>query len=214
MKKIGLACEGVTDRVVIKNILCGYFSISSPQRYINELSPPVGGWRPLLTHLTTERFRDDVESHDYIILQIDTDVSADFDVNHTDDSGNPLTTQKLIEKIVVMMVAKMGEGDIDFYADNSEKIIFAICVHSIECWLLVFYDTSNAYIIDCSCEENLRKFKFPRNTQLTKKPRNYEIISAPFLESANIITVAEKNESFNHFIQQLQRITISASAPS
>ncbi len=214
MSKIGLACEGITDRVVITNILCGYFSISSPQRYIKELSPPVGGWRPLLSYLTTERFRDDVENHDYIILQIDTDVSSDFDVNHADDSGNPLTTPQLIEKIVAMMVAKMAEGDIDFYTDNSEKIIFAISVHSIECWLLVFYDTNNTYAIDCSCAENLRNFKFPKNTQLAKRSHNYGIISTPFLELANIITVAAKNESFNHFIQQLQQITISASAPS
>ncbi|MEN9373926.1 MAG: hypothetical protein RIR79_1478 [Pseudomonadota bacterium] len=214
MEKIGLACEGVTDRAVIKNILCGYFSIQSPQRHINELSPPEGGWRPLLNYLKTERFRDDVESHSCIILQIDTDVSADFGVQHTDDSNNPLSVIKLIERIVAMMVAKIADGDADFYADNSGKIIFAICVHSIECWLLVFYDTSNAYTIDCSCEENLRKFKFPRNTQLTKKPRNYEVISAPFLESANITTVAAKNESFNYFIQQLQPITISTSAPS
>lgn len=214
MEKIGLACEGVTDRAVIKNILCGYFSIQSPQNYINELSPPQGGWNPLLNYLKTERFRDDVESHSCIILQIDTDVSADFDVKHTDDSGNLLTPIELIERIVAMMRAKIAEGDSDFYADNSQKIIFAICVHSIECWLLVFYDTTSTHAMDYSCKENLKKFKFPCNTQLAKKQRNYDIISAPFLEPANITTVAAKNESFNHFIQQLQPITISASAPS
>lgn len=214
MEKIGLACEGVTDRAVIKNILRGYFSIQSPQRHINELSPPEGGWRPLLNYLKTERFRDDVESHSCIILQIDTDVSADFGVQHTDDSNNPLSAIKLIERIVAMMVDKIADGDADFYADNSGKIIFAICVHSIECWLLVLYDTTNAHAIDYSCKENLKEFKFPCKTQLAKKQRNYDIISAPFLEKDNINTVAEKNESFNHFIQQLQPITISTSAPS
>ena len=208
MKKIGLACEGVTDRAVLKNILCGYFSIASPEQFIKELSPPEGGWNPLLNYLKTERFRDDVENSSHTILQIDTDVSADFGIQHTDDSNNPLPAIQLIEKIVAMMIDKIADGDSDFYTDNSEKIIFAICVHSMECWLLVLYDTTNAHAIDYSCKENLKEFKFPRNTQLAKKQRNYDIISAPFLEKDNINTVAAKNESFNHFIQQLQRIKI------
>jgi len=204
MKKFALACEGSTDKVVIKNILRGYFSIQNPQKDIAELSPPEGGWRPLLTYLTRERFREDVENHEYIILQIDTDVSIDFDIAHTDTLGNKLTTNQLIEKVVEKLISQMNSGQIDFYHDYAEKIIFAISVHSIECWLMV-YHAEPINLLDCFNE--LRKVKFP-NMQVAKKVRNYEYISQPFLEREIIELVAQKNESFKHFIQQLQPISL------
>ncbi len=44
MKKFALACENSkTGKVVIKNILRGYFAIQNPQQEIAELSPPEGG---------------------------------------------------------------------------------------------------------------------------------------------------------------------------
>jgi hypothetical protein len=205
MKKFALACEdSKTGKVVIKNILRGYFAIQNSQQDIAELSPPEGGWRPLLTYLTCERFREDVENHQFIILQIDTDVSHDFDIPHTDNLGNQLTTLELIEKVIEKLIFQMNSGQIDFYQDYAKKIIFAICVHSIECWLVAHYGKSENLL---NCLTELKTFKFPNNLQVAKKVRNYDLISQPFLIRQHIETVAQKDKSFKHFIQQLQLIS-------
>lgn len=205
MKKFALACEGITDKVVIKNILRGYFSIQNPQKDIAELSPPEGGWRPLLTYLTRERFRQDVENHKFIIIQIDTDVSKDFNIAHTDHFGNPLTTQQLIEKVVETLIFHINSGQIDFYQDYAEKIIFAISVHSVECWLVAYYAESQNLL---NCFNELRNLKLPNHIQVAKKVRNYDYISQPFLHPENIETVRNKDPSFKYFIKQLTQITI------
>lgn len=204
MKKFALACEGSTDKVVIKNILRGYFSIQNPQKEIAELSPPEGGWRPLLTYLTRERFREDVENHEFIILQIDTDVSNDFDISHTDNFGNKFTTIQLIENIIEKLISQINSGQSDFYQAYAEKIIFAISVHSIECWLITYY-AEPINLLDCFDE--LRKIKFPNNFQVSKNYAKYNILSQPFLKRENIELVLQKNESFKHFIQQLKPIS-------
>jgi hypothetical protein len=60
------------------------------------------------------------------------------------------------------------------------------------------------------CDEVLKETKLPNNIQFSKsrKPRCHEKLSLiAFKTRENIELVAQKNESFNHFIQQLQPIS-------
>lgn len=86
MAKFGLACEGVTDQIVIENILCGFYkNLEDLDEDIQPLQPPFdettkkqsdfSNWELLLKYLSTKRFRDDVLNSEYIIIQIDTDDS-------------------------------------------------------------------------------------------------------------------------------------------
>ncbi len=222
MKRFALASEGGqyrTDNAVLKNVLRGYFTIQDPQRDITELSPPLGGWNLLLNYLRGERFEVDLETHQIVIVQIDTDVSTDFGVFHQDETGQVLEDLELIAKITEKLIACMNENDDEFYQTYSEKIVFAIAVHSIECWLVAHYDAQNKLCFDCrikarqkiskpDCFEELKTFKFSNNTQLAKKQKNYAAISEPFLIRTNIETVSQKNASFNHFIQQLTTLSL------
>lgn len=220
MKKFGLACEGVTDKATIRNILCGYFSIKNPADEIGEPEAPFGqtdggGWRPFLQYLTLERFQDDFENFEFLILHIDTDVSKDFDVPHKDEGGNLLSAEVLVENIISKLKEKINEKESGVYEEYADKIIFAISVHSIECWLLVYY-AECVELHDCSvkvcsnsfCFNKLKSVKFPKNTQLAKKRHNYDVISEPFSKRKNIDAVAQKDPSFHIFIQSLAAIEL------
>lgn len=215
MKKFGLACEGVTDKATLKNVLCGYFSIENPDDVIGEPESPFdqsngGGWRPFLQYLTLERFQDDFENFEFLILHIDTDVSKDFDVPHEDENGNTLPAEVLVENIIFKLKEKINEKESGVYEDYADRIIFAISVHSIECWLIAHY-AEQVEIHDCF--DKLKSIKFPNNMQLAKKQRKYDVISSPFLERKNIEAAANKNLSFRIFIQSLESIKNTIELP-
>jgi len=110
MAKFALACEGVTDQIVIENILCGFYKeYDDLDEEIQPLQPPYdattqkqkedefGGWEMLLKYLSEKRFRDDVLNSEYLIVQIDTDISehVNFGV-----SQQNLSTEELINKVI------------------------------------------------------------------------------------------------------------------
>ncbi|MDZ4787195.1 MAG: phage tail protein [bacterium] len=143
MISFGLITEGLTDQIVIENILAGYFN--SPDIDVEPLQPErdkdndnkskYGGWTLVFDYCQSKDFRESFQFIDYIIIQIDTDVSEDYHIAHQDENGE-FTPQQLIEKVIEKLRDAIGE---DFYSQNQQKIVFAISVHSIECWLLPLY---------------------------------------------------------------------------
>ncbi len=150
----GLACEGKTDQSTIENILCGYFKIPDLDEEITELQPLLdetdknqsqkdfGGWQMLLAYLSTIRFRDDVLNNNFIVIQVDTDISNEknFDVSQFDANNKPLAPEVLITHVIAKLVATIESGETGFYQEHAERIIFAVSVHSIECWLYAHYN--------------------------------------------------------------------------
>jgi hypothetical protein len=204
----GLACEGFTDHATITNILYGYYP-NLKSRNITELQPAFdatdgrqyqGGWQILLKYLTLENFREAVVNIEYVILQIDTDASNGFDVPHVDDNGNELSTDTLVVNVVDKLIAKINEGQSGFYTEHAKKIIFAISVHSIECWLVDYY-AQQAAIDDCF---GVLKKLNNLPVRVSKKYHNYnELSRKAFSSRTEINSVAQKSPSFNLFIQQL-----------
>jgi hypothetical protein len=78
MIKFGLIAEGLTDQIVIKSILAGYFNRSD--LVIRSLQPEIdkdknfGGWTLVFDYCRSKKFQEAFQSNDYIIIQIDTDV--------------------------------------------------------------------------------------------------------------------------------------------
>ncbi len=220
----GLACEGVTDQITIENILCGYFGNPDLDEAITWLQPPfdettqkqkageIGGWTGLLNHyLGSQRFRDDVLNHQFIIIQVDTDIAPEkgFDVAHSDEKNNLLTPEALIDKVVTKFIAVIDSGEQGFYQQQSAKIIFAISVHTLECWLYAHYNKqslSKPKIVGCfkalshsvQTIENLPK---PEKTY-----RCYDNLSRPFLTRKHIDAAVAKDPSFRVFIGELAKI--------
>ncbi len=211
----GLACEGVTDQITIENILCGYFGSPDLDEDITQFQPPFdetdqkqkdfGGWQMLLTYLSTTRFRDDVLNSEFIVIQVDTDDSNEkgFDVPQVDTDNQPLMLEVLITHVIAKLVATIDSGETDFYPRHSEKIIFCISVHSLECWLYAQHNKkllSKPKITGCY---NALSYLLP---SVEKTYRCYDKLSQDFLKRKNIDAVAEKDPSFRVFIQSLEKI--------
>ena len=199
--------EGVTDKRVITNILAGYFN--NPDINVTWLQPrdrepiantkePPAGWTRVLKYCKTKQFKNAFQENEYVIIHIDTDVSPKetFDIPHHDESGEQLTTEDLIAKVIDKFRSLIGE---DFYDQYADKIIFAIAVHSIECWLLpLCLPNKKAEIDDCIniLKRDLPDFK-------SKDYRYYQRISMEYTNHISLLKLYAENPSLKIFIEGL-----------
>jgi len=202
--KFALACEGITDQIIIENILCGFFDNEDLGEEIAYLQPPfdkteeqqagAGGWTKLFRYLKMSRFRDDVLNNEYIIIQIDTDTSEDYGIKHTDKNDKSLNINDLINNVIDRLVTEIEQGKSGFYQKYQHKIIFCICVYSIECWLLVYHC---AQIEITKCSDKLRNCV---TRSVNKKYRIYKELSEPFLDKRMLLTTAKSDTSLGFFL--------------
>lgn len=223
--KFGLITEGITDRPILKNILVGFFddtdidiTFLQPE---NEKEP--AGWGKVLKYLQSTRFQEAFPHRDYIIIQIDTDCCQDWrtdnavatlnvpipDVN-TNDINNSIKLQ--VEAIINLFVGLIQNsfGD-SFYTQNKDKIIFAISVRSIECWLLPFHapvsrKDHTGKITGCLGTLN-REYLNPKygfeidpDCKGYNDFENYEKASVPLKKHSNLLKHYTKNPSLKIFV--------------
>jgi hypothetical protein len=151
MATFGVVGEEITDQIVIENILLGYFSDEDepPVRFVQPpldetrqgSEPAHGGWSLVLQFLRQREHERALQFNDYLVIQIDTDVSEQkgYDIPWR-DGGRELSPQELVDRMVAKLVQLIGE---DFYARHRDRFVFAIAVHQIECWLLPILFTNN-----------------------------------------------------------------------
>ena len=213
MLKFAIASEGITDQIVIENILCGYYkdrNLKSEIGYVYPLDKTqqkrvqdeFSNWELLLKHISTKRFRKDVINNRYMIVQIDTDVSEhkNFGV-----SQHNLSIEGLIEKVIERLIEQIDSKK-EFYQKHKEKIIFAISVHSLECWILPIYESNKKEKI-IGCEDKLKKAvaKVSKKLKVDKNYKNYDKLSQKFLKYKELIKISFKNSSFQIFINRLPK---------
>jgi hypothetical protein len=213
MISLGLVTEGLTDQIVIEHILAGYFNNSDldirplqPERdKASENKSKSGGWTLVFDYCKSRDFREAFQFIDYIIIQIDTDVSEDYGVAKQDENGE-FTPQQLIEKVIEKFRKEIGEN---FYSQYQQKILFAISVHSIECWLLPLYYTDKkkkAKVKNCLDTLNLelaKQHKFTIDTN-AKNPEYYREILKPYRKQKLLIKHHAENPSLKSFIEAVQ----------
>ncbi|WP_341739781.1 phage tail protein [Microcoleus sp. CAWBG640] len=208
MIKFGLITEGHTDQIVIKSILAGYFNRSD--LVIRPLQPEIdkdknsGGWTLVFDYCRSKKFQESFQSNDYIIIQIDTDVSEDYNIAHQDENGE-FTPQQLIQKVIEKFRDAIGE---DFYNTNQQKILFAISVHSLECWLLPLYYTDKKKAKFKNCLKTLNdelskkhRFTIDKNA---KNPDYYREISKQYGKYKVLMQHYQDNPSLKTFIEEIQ----------
>lgn len=218
MNKFGLACEGITDHIVLENILCGYFEDPDLDENITRLQPHLdetdqkqanfGGWEMLVDYLKSLRFREDVVNVKYLVLQLDTDIieHPNFGLSYQNIQGEKFTIKEIIESTIIELISKIDSGEVGFYEKNKDKVIFALCVHSLECWLYAHYNNKllkSPKITGCgkALEYTLKESGFDKS----KDKKLYEKYSKVFLERKNIDQAANKDPSFKYFIQLLEK---------
>jgi len=213
MAKFGLVTEGITDQIVIENILCGFYKdYDDLDEEIFALEPPRDetdmkqaysefgtGWSAIFNYLSESRFRDDVLNSEYIIIQIDTDIAEEMECSKTQ------TVKEIIECVIQKMVDKIDMNE-SFYEKYREKIIFAISVHSLECWILpIFSVTKKEKILNCEDKLKIEVPKVSKKLKTEKNYRNYDKLTQDFLKHKKLMKIASQNSSFQIFIDKLPK---------
>ena len=176
MPSFAIIAEGVTDQAVIENILRGYFA-ADDELVVNHVQPPrdatpkggnpaPGGWTLVFRSLRAGDHRKALQLNDYVIIHLDTDVSEEpgYEVSPRAADGRALPPDELIEQVKIKLVAAMGP---EFYARHAARIVFAVAVDAIECWLLpLLYDgeaAKKAKITGCleAADRKLRRLNQP-----------------------------------------------------
>lgn len=217
MVTFGLITEGLTDQIVIEDILSGYFN--TDDIIVNPLQPErdkddenksdYGGWMLVFNYCKSDEFKLAFQFNDYVIIQIDTDVCEEinYDIPKRDANGEELTPEQLIEKVKDKFKVLIGEY---FYNQYNDKIIFAITVHSIECWLLPLYyqDNKKQKINNCLITLNQALKKREGFTIDAKKPQYYRKFSQQYCKHKVLIKLYKENPSFKIFIDEIDKRNI------
>ncbi|MCY2988728.1 MAG: hypothetical protein NTY19_12785 [Planctomycetota bacterium] len=212
MLKFGLVGEGPIDQTVMENILLGYFEKAEDERIVNYIEPPrpltdtPAGWGHVFKWLERRRYEGALQYLDYLVIHIDTDVQEEggFDVPRA-AGGKPLSVPELVDRVINRL---KKEVDPAFCQANSHRILFAIAVRSIECWLLplLYLDKKAAKITGCEESANHALRKADRNALSAggeKFLQSYEDVSSEYRKRKRLMHLRDKNPSLELFIQQL-----------
>jgi len=212
----GFIGEGITDQTIIEDILLGFATdhdLDEPE--LAPLQPPFdfapGGWTLVFHYLARGEHRNALQTLDYLIIHVDTDVSHEkgFDVPHNDENG-PLPVEKLVENVIGRLIALIGK---ETYEAHAHRFIFAVAVHSTECWLLplVFDDNKTNKLTGCldAINHELRALRNESPLSLAdgtgKDPTIYRKHSRAYRKPKQLRKSHPKNPSFTLFIRHLEQ---------
>lgn len=215
MPTIGLIAEGPTDHVVLENILIGHFGDYDMSQYIRYLQPlrdatdaagSMGGWTRVLEYCRSTLFRDAFDENDFLIIQIDTDRLNEkpFEL-HLGESVETLVEQ-VVEQFEQLMTLSFG---VKFLVDHRARILFAVAVNEIECWLLPLFFSDKTASATNNClfklNQQLSSRKEKPISSKGKVVRQYEQLSRAFCKPKNLVVAAQKNSSLGIFSRNLDR---------
>lgn len=212
----GLITEGASEHKIIKHIITKFFKESDP--FIIQIQPKlsdnfkqenVGGWVKVLKYCQRPELNDIFIENDYVVIQIDSDLSptAPFSVSH----DNPQNISKLYNDVIQKLKSLILPEILKKY---DSKLFFAICIHSIECWLLPIYYTNHHKSDTKTCiatlNDALRKNdihvlplsgKNDANSQKT-----YQIVLSNWKRKQDLIAASNHNLGFKKFITSIETI--------
>ena len=160
----------------------------------------------MVRYLRERSYRQALQLHRYVVIQIDTDIAHDLGVTRPDG----LTDEQFIERVVAKLCACIAPEDL---AAVRPRLLFAIGLDEIECWLLpLVFDRSEKKFLEkaTGCLEainhRLRTSKeVPLSTQANgKDPRRYDRVSAPLRQQKKLENAAT-NPGFVRFLEELGR---------
>jgi hypothetical protein len=224
-----IIAEGVTDQAVLENILLGYFGDDEGEPVVNHVQPPrdamakgsgpaPGGWTLVFRSLRQGDHRKALQWNDYVVIHIDTDRCTDpgFDVSDRASDGQPPDPETLIDQVRLRLVREMGH---EFYEQHGARIVFAIAVDEIECWLLpLLYDgeaAKKAKITGCleAADWKLRRLKRPPlSTAGNKSLASYEKVSREYTKRRKLMEHRGENPSLDTFVRNLEALGAASTA--
>lgn len=201
----GLICEGETDQTLLKNIIAGWTGNK------NLLFPPLqpkpdeaGGWTKVFKYCESSDFEGAFSSCNFIVIQIDTDfMSGDSVGKEYRIDLKDLDIKQTVEAFREKIIELIGQ---DFYEEYADRIIFAIAVNEIECWLLPAYFSSKKAEKHVNCIDTLNTvLQKKEGFYIKAKEKNYyEKLARNFRKKKDIEKYVKQQESFNLFLENLQ----------
>ena len=214
MPSFGVISEGPTDFAVLKNVLHGFFKTDEGAPVVVAVQPKTssdpGGWTLVMRALRQGDVRQALQFHDFVVVQIDTDVCEEkgFDVPRARE-GRTLKVEELASDVRARLLVEMGSPDEAVTA----RMIFAIAVDELECWLLpLLFDrsekTRSEKTTGClkTANDKLASEKRPQlsaHDGSKKNPRAYEAASSDFRKKKDLVAAAGRNESLRLFVREL-----------
>ena len=220
MPSFALVTEGITDQKVIENILAGFFN--DPNIDTNPLQPlrdetdrnraaNPGNWHKVLEYCSSKEFLGAFQFNDYVIVQIDTDVATEYGVSSRNEEASEVSVGDMIERVKAKLIAQIAP---EFYAKYRNRILFAISVQSIECWLLplFFTDKKKSKTVNClnTLNQGLKTRKPYTVDPNSKNPRHYDDISAEYTKHKKLMSLYASNPSLEAFIHELETVQVLA----
>ncbi len=219
MSSFGIIAEGATDQLVIENLLLGYFEDGPEEPEVRFIQPPrplstaPGGWTHVFNCLKRKDYEGALQFNDYLVVQIDTDVQEEpgFDVPKR-AGGRESTVEERVSQVIERLKREIDQA---FLNENQAKLLFAISVDSIECWLLPLLYTEKkdakkaGKTTGCLDAANQKLRTLNQNalgTPEKKFPDAYERASHGFLKRKTLLAVRAKNPSLDLFIHELDAL--------
>ncbi len=215
MIKIALITEGITDQFIIRPIIENYFKDKEfkfnpiqPQQDETEKQKGYGNWLNVLEWCKGEDIEEVVIHNDFVIIQIDADVSQNkgFDVPHL-DVGKEKEASVLCDDIIKKLQSLISK---DIWDRHREKFLFAIGILEVECWLLPLVDKPSTK----NCLNRLNRGLAKKNQNTISKDKNnyssrqvYKSLSGKFRNKKIIDEYAIKNAGFSHFVGQFELLS-------
>lgn len=208
----GLVAEGSSDHSVLKNILIGLFGKDIFEE-ITELQPDFGasndepakefgGWYNVFQYCRSQDFVKSFDEIQCLIIQIDTDVSEQihYDIKQTDEFGEKLIPEVLVGKVKAKFEQIiMNEFGQDFLEKYQDRILFAISVDEIECWLLPLYYADNIKSKSNNCDFKLHE----KAGKFEKKSNDYDKISREYRKPKTLMKLYPENPSLKIFVESI-----------
>jgi hypothetical protein len=215
MANIGIISEGITDQVVIEFILVGLLQDDDlsidplqPTRDATDedLATSAGNWDKVFEYCESSRFEYAVLNTDFVIVQVDADIfkTKEISEKYKLHFAPDISVEDCVLKIQNMLIGLIG---VDFYASYSSKIIFAISVDSIECWLLPIYFQNQpkqaSKTVNCLNTLNQILSKQENYTIDKKKPHYYRKATKPYLKHKDLVKLYPLNPSLKIFVESV-----------
>jgi len=216
--KFALITEGVSEHRIIKHVISKYFKDNDPEinqiqpKVINDKQETIGGWNEVLSYCERQELEDILIENDYLVIQIDTDQSqtAPFSVNHLKE-GHTKTDEELHKDIQTKLTSLIKRNILQNY---NNKILFAICIHTIECWLLPIYYTNNNKSAVINCLDKLNKELRRKDIHIipvrdknnAQSIRAYEAVLGNWSRKIEIASSAQHNVGFKKLIESFDMI--------
>ncbi len=214
MASFALITEGLTDQMVIEAVVYTHFeelddieiNVLQPLRDATDASRQTshGGWENVFEFCATALTDDVFQFNDFVIINVDTDCGEhrNFGLDFR-ENGEEKSIDRLVLDTREILRSKIPPPVLEKYR---HRIIFAIAVHSVECWLIPLHtpDTDKAKISGCA--NRLARTLAKKNIAHAKTHACYVDLCKPLKKPKGLLQCISRDRSLQMFVESLPKL--------